>query len=263
MVRKGKLPGSTAGPKIEIVYGVEPVRELVLACAGAVRTLYIRLGKERRFGDEIAKVREGGGEVVAVDEARLAGLAGGGARHQGIVAVMRGYRYAAIDELLEQKPDPILLVDEVTDPRNLGAMLRAAEGAGVGGVIVARDRTAGLTPAAVKASAGAWAYLKIARCGNVARALDQLKEAGYWTVALAPGAELSIYELDVRGPLVLVVGSEGSGVRRLVRETVDYVVGIPMRGKMSSLNVSVAAAVALFEIGRRRRAADCCRQDRN
>jgi 23S rRNA (guanosine2251-2'-O)-methyltransferase len=133
--------------------------------------------------------------------------------------------------------------------------LRSAEGAGVGAVVIARDRTAAITPAAIKSSAGAWVHLKIARCGNVARAMEDLKEAGYWIAALAPEGTLEVYKLDTTRRLALVVGSEGRGVREIVRKNADFVVRIPMYGKVGSLNVSVAGAVALFEIARRRAAA--------
>src|SRR5581483_6390072 len=135
------------------------------------------------------------------------------------------------------------------------ALLRSAECAGVRAVVLARDRTVGLTPAAIKSSAGAWVHLKIARCGNVARALEDLKEAGYWVAALAPDGPVELYDLDTTRRLVLVVGSEEHGVRGIVRKTADFVVRIPMRGRIESLNVSVAAAVALFEVARRRAAA--------
>jgi 23S rRNA (guanosine2251-2'-O)-methyltransferase len=238
----------------EIVYGVEPIRELVTAAPAAVRVLYVRSGDERRFAAEIASVRTGGGRVEFADDNGLERLAGPAARHQGIAALMREYEYTPLEAILAAQPDPIVLVDGVTDPRNLGALMRSAEGAGVGAIVIAKDRTAGVTPAAVKSSAGAWIHLKIARCGNVARTLDQLKEASYWTAALAPGGDTSIYALDTTRKLAIIVGAEGPGVRDIVKKGADFVVDIPMRGKVGSLNVSVAAAVALFEIARRRTA---------
>ena len=239
----------------EIVYGVEPIRELVAAAPASIRVLYVKSGDERRFAAEIDLVRTGGGRVEFADDAGLERLAGPAARHQGIAALMREYEYAPLEDILAAQPDPIVLVDGVTDPRNLGALMRSAEGAGVGAIVLAKDRTAGITPAAVKSSAGAWIHLKIARCGNVARTIEQLKEAGYWTAALAPGGDTSIYALDTSRKLAIIVGSEGRGVRDIVRKGADFVVDIPMRGKVGSLNVSVAAAVALFEIARRRAAA--------
>ena len=236
----------------EIVYGVEPIRELVAAAPASIRVLYVKSGDERRFAAEIDLVRSGGGRVEFADDAGLERLAGMAARHQGIAALMREYEYAPLETILAEKPDPVVLVDGVTDPRNLGALMRSAEGAGVTAIVLAKDRTAGITPAAVKSSSGAWIHLKIARCGNVARTIEQFKEAGYWTAALAPGGETSIYDLDTTRKLAIIVGSEGRGVRHIVKTAADFVVDIPMRGKVGSLNVSVAAAVALFEIARRR-----------
>jgi len=241
-----------SGNNREIVYGVEPICELLAAAPGSIRVLYVKSGDERRFAAEIDLVRTAGGRVELADEAGLERLAGPAARHQGIAALMREYEYTPFEQILIDQPDPIVLVDGVTDPRNLGALMRSAEGAGVGAIVIAKDRTAGITPAAVKSSAGAWIHLKIARCGNVARTIEQLKEAGYWTAALAPGGDTSIYALDTSRKLAIIVGSEGRGVRDIVKKGADFIVDIPMRGKVGSLNVSVAAAVALFEIARRR-----------
>ncbi len=238
----------------EIVFGAEPVRELVAAAPNSVRVLNVRLGDEHRFAAEIDLVRASGGRICALDDAALARMAGREARHQGIIAEVREYPYAGFEEVIGAGYDPLVVVDGVTDPRNLGALMRSAEGAGVSAIILARDRTVGVTPAAIKSSAGAWVHLKIARCGNVARALEQMQQAGYWVVALAPGGPTSIYNLDTTRKLALVVGSEGSGVREIVKKTADYVAAIPMRGRVDSLNVSVAAAIALFEIARRRAA---------
>jgi|ERR1022692_721312 23S rRNA (guanosine2251-2'-O)-methyltransferase len=239
--------------RTDIVFGVEPVKELISAAPGIIKTLYIRTGDERRFEDEIDRVRVAGGNVAHADEAELTRNCGRDARHQGIAAVVREYLYSNLDEMLESKPDPIVLIDGVTDPRNLGAILRSAEGAGASSIVIAKDRTVGVTPAAVKSSAGAWIHMKIARCGNVARALEDLKQAGYWVAALAPGGNVSLYDLDTSRKLAIVIGSEGKGVREIVKKTADFIVDIPMQGKVASLNVSVATAVALFEISRKRR----------
>jgi 23S rRNA (guanosine2251-2'-O)-methyltransferase len=244
--------GGAHRARADIVFGAEPVRELAAAAPEIVRTLYLRGGGD--FAEEAARVRAAGGQVLQVEDAELARLCGRDARHQGIAALVREYQYAPLEQVLEAKPDPLVLIDGVTDPRNLGAILRSAEGAGVSTIVLARDRTVGITPAAVKSSAGAWIHMRIARCGNVARLLEELKESGYWVAALAPGGNVTLYELDTTRKLALVIGSEGKGVREIVRKAADFVVDIPMRGKVSSLNVSVATAVALFEIARRRTA---------
>src|SRR5271154_5614387 len=245
-------PRRASGNDREIVYGVEPIPDRAAPAPAPIRVLYVKSGDERRFAAEIDLVRTGGGRVEFADEAGLERLAGPAARHQGIAALMREYEYTPLEQILAAQPDPIVLVDGVTDPRNLGALMRSAEGAGVTAIVIAKDRTAGITPAAVKSSAGAWIHLKIARCGNVARTIEQLKQAGYWTAALAPGGGTSIYALDTSRKLAIIVGSEGRGVRDIVKKGADFIVDIPMRGKVGSLNVSVAAAVALYEIGRRR-----------
>ena len=239
----------------DLVFGAEPVHELIAAAPGAVRTLYVRADLQARFAGDIERVRAAGGHVVAAEAAGLVRMAGAESRHQGVVALIREYSYAEFEDVVAEAPDPLLLVDGVTDPRNLGALLRSADGAGVSTVVLARDRTAAVTPAAIKSSSGAWVHLKIARCGNVARAMEDLKQAGYWIAALAPEGDREIYQLDTTRRLALVVGSEGRGVREIVRRNSDFVVRIPMYGKVGSLNVSVAAAVALFEIARRRAAA--------
>jgi 23S rRNA (guanosine2251-2'-O)-methyltransferase len=236
----------------DLVFGVEPIRELIAVAPASVRVLYLKEGLERRFLSEAAAVRQHGGRVATASDDELARLAGAEARHQGIVANIREYRYAAAEDVIAQGADPIVVVDGVTDPRNLGAILRSVECAGVRAVIIARNRTAGITPAAIKASAGSWIHLTIAQCGNVVQALEKLKEAGYWIAALAPAGETSIYDLDTSRRLAIVLGSEDRGVRELVRKKADFIVNIPMGGRVASLNVSVAAAVALFEIARRR-----------
>jgi 23S rRNA (guanosine2251-2'-O)-methyltransferase len=237
-----------------LVFGVEPVRELIAGAPASIETLHVRAGDERRFANEMERVRAAGGRIAIVRDGDLERIAGRDARHQGIAAIVREYQYADLDAVIRDVHDPVVLVDGVTDPRNLGALLRSAEGAGIGAVVLARDRTVGVTPAAIKSSAGAWVHLKIAQCGNVVRALEEFKEAGYWIVALAPGGDVSVYDLDVSRKLVVVVGSEGEGIRPIVRKTADFVVSIPMRGKVESLNVSVATAIALFEIERKRMA---------
>ncbi|MBV8775513.1 MAG: 23S rRNA (guanosine(2251)-2'-O)-methyltransferase RlmB [Deltaproteobacteria bacterium] len=241
-----------SGGVSDLVFGLHPVRELIAATPCRICRLYVEQDAETRLQAEIQGVSEIGGEVIMARTDELTRLAGAEARHQGIVAELREYSYASLEEIVARHPDPLLLLDGVTDPRNLGAVLRAAECAGIDTTILAKDRTAGLTPAAIKSSAGAWSHLAIARCGNVAHTLERLKREGYWIAAMDPNGDVSVYELDVARRLALVLGSEGHGIRAIVRRTADFVVRIPLYGRVSSLNVSVAAAIALFEIARRR-----------
>jgi 23S rRNA (guanosine2251-2'-O)-methyltransferase len=168
-----------------------------------------------------------------------------------VAARVEPYPYSGLEEILSISDPLVLVLDGVTDPRNLGAVLRAADGAGASGVVVPKDRAVGVTAAAVKASAGASEHVLVARVTNLRRAVDTMKEAGLWVYAAEAGGT-PYTELDLAGAVALVLGSEGRGVRRLVREGCDGTVSIPMLGGVESLNVSVASAVLLYEARRRR-----------
>lgn len=176
-----------------------------------------------------------------------------GVRHQGIVALGQPPRPASLDEILERGPRLFVVCDGITDPRNVGAIFRSAEAAGAGALALARDRAPRLSPALVRAAAGAVEWLPHLRVVNVARLLDRLRAEGFWVIGLDAAAETSLFEpAAVPGaPLALVLGSEGRGIRPLVARSCHLRIGIPMAGRTESLNVSVAAAVALFEVGRR------------
>ncbi|MDP8973145.1 MAG: 23S rRNA (guanosine(2251)-2'-O)-methyltransferase RlmB [Actinomycetota bacterium] len=234
--------------KQEIIYGLRPVVEALRSKRREVREVLDSVGDEEISSEATAR----GVSVKRVPRYRIEELARGGV-HQGVVAWVGPYPYSGLEEILAS-PDPLVVVlDSVTDPRNLGAVLRAAEGAGVSGVVVPKDRAVGVTPAAVKASAGASEHVPVSRETNLRRALEQMKEAGMWAYAAEDGAKSSAYtNLDLSGPVAFVLGSEGRGLRRLVREGCDGAVSIPMHGAVSSLNVSVAAAVLLFEARRQR-----------
>jgi 23S rRNA (guanosine2251-2'-O)-methyltransferase len=181
----------------------------------------------------------------------------GGARHQGAVARYRTPPPRGESELAEivenaQNDALLLVLDGITDPHNLGACLRSAEAAGVTAVIVPKDKAAGITPTVRKASAGAADRLAFFAVTNLARTLKALKQQGVWLVGLAGDAEQDLYAIDLKGKLAFVVGSEGEGMRRLTRESCDFVARIPMRGSVESLNVSVATGVVLFEALRQR-----------
>lgn len=191
-----------------------------------------------------------GVKLARVSKKRIEEVAGDGT-HQGVAARVEPYPYSGLDELLAA-PNPLLLVlDGVEDPRNLGAILRVADGAGATGVVVPKDRAAAVTSAAVKASAGASEHVRVARETNLRRALESMKKAGVWAYAAESGGS-EPGEMDLAGPVALVMGSEGGGIRRLVREGCDGAISIPMRGHVSSLNVSVASAVLLYEALRQR-----------
>ena len=228
----------------ETIYGVRPVTE---ALRGGRRKVFEVL--DATGNAEVAKVAKAAGVPVRkVPQARIGELARGGV-HQGIAARVEPYPYVGLEDLLGA-PDPLVVVlDGVTDPQNLGAVLRVADGAGASGVVIPKDRAAGVTAAAVKASAGASEHVPVARVTNLRRAVDLMKEAGLWVYAAEVGGRPHT-DLDLTGPVGLVLGSEGRGVRRLVREGCDGTVSIPMLGAVGSLNVSVAAGILLYEVRR-------------
>jgi len=177
-------------------------------------------------------------------------------RHQGVIAQAAAYPYASVEEMLEKarergEPPFLVLLDAIEDPHNLGAIIRTANLAGAHGVIIPKNRAVGLTATVAKTSAGALNYTPVARVTNLARTIDELKERGLWFVCGDMGGTL-LYELDLRGPIGLVIGGEGAGVGRLIREKCDFRAAIPMRGEIGSLNASVAAAVLAYEIVRQR-----------
>ncbi len=238
------------------IEGRQPVLEALRSGRPLLRILLAR-GERRGTLREIALLARARG--VPVDELPAADLrrrARTGAP-QGVIALAAPPRYADVDDLLalarsRGEPPFLVVAAGVQDPRNLGALLRSAEAAGVHGVIVPKHRAAGLTPAAEKAAAGAAAFLPVAMVTNLAACLERLKERGIWVCGADPRGERLYYEADLRGPLAVVVGSEGRGIPRLVRERCDFLVRIPMRGRVASLNVAVAAAIILFEAQRQR-----------
>lgn len=241
------------------VYGLNPVRELLRAGAEGLAELWLAEGGTRRqvFGDLARLGREAGAAVRRAPRAQLDRLAGT-PRHQGVVALVADYRYREVEELLEvgrARGEPALLValDGVEDPQNLGAIIRSAHALGAHGVVIPRVRAAPVTAAAAKASAGAVEHCPVARVVNLARTVESLKAAGLWAVATAADAQTSLADLDLAGPLLLVVGGEGTGIRPLVRRGCDHEARIPMVGRVGSLNASAAAAICLYEAARQRR----------
>ena len=180
---------------------------------------------------------------------QLASLAGTG-RHQGVVAIVKPFPYAELDQVVAGRPRLLVVADQIQDPHNLGALIRTAEAVGAGAVILPKDGAVPITAAVEAAAAGAAALEPVCRVINVARTLAALKQSGCWTMALVPSGGLDLYQADLPQPLVVVVGGE-AGMRRLVAKQCDVAVSIPMCGKGESLNASVAAAVTLYELFRR------------
>lgn len=233
--------------KQELIYGVRPVIEALRSSRREVREVLDSTGNEIIASEAgRRKVR-----IKKTDRQKIEELAEG-AVHQGVAARVGPYPYSGLEEILSAEKPLVLVLDGVTDPRNLGAVLRVADAAGASGVVIPKDKSAGVTPVAVKASAGASEHVRVARETNLRRAIDRMKDAGLWTFAAVGDGETVHTELDMAGPVALVLGSEGKGMRRLVREGCDGSVSIPMMGAVDSLNVSVAASVLLYEAGRQR-----------
>ena len=244
----------------ELLYGRNAVRECLRAGRRTVYKVLLAEGvKESGTVADILNTARGRGIVPQrVERRQLDGL--GDVNHQGVAAEVEPYPYSDPEEMLkvaEERGDRplLLLLDCLQDPQNLGTLLRTAEAVGVHGVIIPKRRAVAVTPAVVNASAGAVEHLLVARVTNVVQAMDRLKAANVWVVGLEDVPEAQLYHrADLNIPLALVVGSEGAGMRRLVRERCDFLIRLPMRGRIGSLNASVAGSIALYEIWRQREA---------
>jgi 23S rRNA (guanosine2251-2'-O)-methyltransferase len=243
-----------------LLFGVQPVLEALRAGQRPVERLTVAEGAhEARLQEILELARAARVPVRRAPRAELQRLADG-ANHQGVVALVAAARYFDAEELLEalaarvgtKEPPLALVLDGVEDPRNLGAIIRTAECAGAHGLFVPERRAAGLTETAAKAAAGALEYVPVARATNLVRLIEELKALGVWTIGTAADARVSYTEWDWTQPCALVLGGEGEGLRRLVRERCDALVSIPLRGHIASLNVSVAAGVLLYEALRQR-----------
>jgi len=233
-----------------IVYGVNPVLEAIRARADQIRFVGVAASDKGRLAKVITEAKAAGVQVRILPLDQVRRLAGGKV-HNGVVAEISDASYADLETLLSQgePPSRIFILDGVQDPQNLGAVLRVADGFGFGLVIIPKHESAGLTATAVKASAGAAEWVPVAQVTNVARTLEELKEAGYWVYAAAADGD-PVSKVVFAGKVVLVLGAEGRGVRRNVLEHSDLKVAIPMRGGVSSLNVATAAAVLAYEVDR-------------
>ena len=231
-VRRAQEPAENAENMLE---GRNAVQE-ALAAGRPIDKLYIAAGE--------------------TDRRKLDQLSATGA-HQGVIAMVAAHAYATIDDILENAKSrgeaPLIVIcDELSDPHNLGAIIRTAECAGAHGVIIPKRRSVGLTAVVGKASAGALEYLPVARVANLVSAIRELQKAGVWVFGTAADGDTALYQADLKGPAAIVIGNEGDGMSRLVAEACDFKVSIPMRGRISSLNASNAAAILLYEAVRQR-----------
>jgi len=250
-------------PTTEIIYGVSPVLEALRAGRRTCHEVLISL--KRRESTVALISKEAALRKVPVNFVTRADISkrAGADKHQGVAARVDLYPYSELEPMVRaaaERPEKafLLVLDGIVDPRNLGSLIRTAYLMGVHGVIIPRDKAAGMTPSAVKASAGASEYLPVAQITNLARTLRYLKENGIWVAGIESEGDKSIYSNNFKGiSIAIVLGSEGKGLRRLVKESCDFLANIPMNGKISSYNVSVAGALAMGEVVRQRSEAHC------
>ncbi len=240
-------------PKENLLSGRNPIREAIKSGRDIEKLLVAKGDLSGSAREIVAMAREARIPVQEVERVRLDEIT---RNHQGMLAFASAYKYAAVEDMLrearEKGEDPFLiLLDGITDPHNLGAIVRTAECVGAHGVIVPERRSVGLTPAAVKASAGAVEHVKVARVGNLTRTLQDLQKAGLWITAATTDGE-DFQKADLSGPVALVIGSEGEGISRLVQEHCDRVVSLPLKGQIGSLNASVAAGVLMYAVLQKR-----------
>jgi 23S rRNA (guanosine2251-2'-O)-methyltransferase len=239
---------------MSVLAGIHSVAEALRACPERIERICVERGQRNPRIQEIIKEAQQKHVRVSFEEKSWLDRKAEGARHQGILC------YAAEMETFDSEailagagtPGLMVVLDGIEDPHNLGAILRSAEAAGAGGVFLPRRRSAGLSATVAKASAGAVSHIKVARVANIAQLVESMKEKGYWVVGLDAAADVPIWKIDLSGPVVLVLGNEGSGLHRLVREKCDFVASLPIHGNVSSYNVSVSAGIALYEVLRQR-----------
>ena len=240
-----------------LIEGRNAVTEALRAGAAIDKIFLARGDTDATLGHIASTARGKGVVVVECDRRKLDGMSATGGAHQGVIAVAAAAEYAEISDILAKSKEkgraPLIVVcDGINDPGNLGAIIRSAEIAGADGVIIPKRRSAGLSPAVFKAYAGALAHLPVARTANITATLKELKEAGLWIFGTDAAGDKFYYDADLKVPAAIVIGSEGEGMSRLVTETCDFLVKIPMLGQINSLNASCAAAVLLFESLRQR-----------
>ncbi len=239
-----------------LIEGRNAVTE-ALKSGRAINKVFLADGDtDKTLGRLAAMAKDAGAVVVRIDRRKLDDMSPTGA-HQGIIASVAAHEYATLDDILslaEQRGEAPLIVicDELSDPHNLGAIIRTAECAGAHGVIIPKRRSVGLTAVVGKASAGALEYMPVARVANIAAAIRELKQRGIWVFGTAADADTALYRADLKGSAAIVIGNEGVGMSRIVAESCDFKVSIPMKGKISSLNASAAAAILLYEAVRQR-----------
>jgi 23S rRNA (guanosine2251-2'-O)-methyltransferase len=242
--------------KTEILYGIHPVQEALTAGRRKFYEIYLARDNAKGRLNNILKMVEDQNIVIKKITSRQLSVFANTTEHQGIGAKVSVYPVEDLNQILDMPTsgsfDLVLILDQVVDPRNLGALIRTALAVGIQQVIIPKDRSAPPSPAASKASAGAMEHLYIVKVVNIAAAINQIKTAGFWVAGLDKSAPKSVFESDLTDPLAIVIGAEAKGLRPLVKAACDFLVSIPQAGPVDSLNASVAGAVAMYEVFRQR-----------
>jgi 23S rRNA (guanosine2251-2'-O)-methyltransferase len=243
--------------KDELLFGVNPVREALRGSRGVFELYVQSTATDHRLENILALAKERGVRVIKKEREDLTRMCGS-SHHQGMALKVAPFPYSDLEDIISKASERvnggfILILDGIQDPHNLGALIRSAACAGADGVIIPKDRACGITSAAEKASAGAVETIPVAQVTNIAQTLESLKQSGYWVYGLAGEAGQSLYSIEFSGSVVIVVGSEGEGIRPLVRKQCDMLMSIPLFGGVGSLNASVAGGIALFEVAKKLR----------
>lgn len=234
-----------------LIWGIHPILEILHNAPEQVGEISIQQsGSAKKLQAIINLAEKHRIKIGSVAKITIPGEAN--PNHQGVLARIRGHQTVDLTELLKGQPSLLVALDSISDPHNLGAIIRSAAAAGAVGILIPKDRAAQITGTVVKVAAGALAHIKICRVTNLSDSLRTLKDSGYWIFGAAGEGQQTIYEADFSGPTCLVIGSEGKGIRKLVRKQCDFLVKIPMGKKINSLNASVAAGIILFEIARQK-----------
>jgi 23S rRNA (guanosine2251-2'-O)-methyltransferase len=242
--------------KTEVLYGIHPVCEALRAGRRKVLALYAHSHPSQRVQAAVQLARQANVAVETLSGDQLQALAGT-PQHQGLAAKVGAYPFADMQTALDNPADGetkplVVILDNVVDPHNLGALVRTGHCAGVAAIVIPKDRAAAPTPTVSKASAGALEHVRLVRVTNIAAALRELKDRGFWVVGMDRAGNCSVFEMDLRGPTAIVVGGEGRGIRPLVKTHCDFLVSIPQLGRIDSLNASVAGAIVIYEALRQR-----------
>jgi 23S rRNA (guanosine2251-2'-O)-methyltransferase len=234
-----------------LIWGIHPILEILRNAPEQIREISIQQpGSQKKLQEIISLAEQNRIKINSVAVLTIPGEVN--PNHQGALARLRENHPVDLNELLKGQPALLVALDSISDPHNLGSIIRSAAAAGAGGILIPKDRAAQITGTVAKVAAGALAHIKICQVTNLSDALRALKDSGYWIFGAAGEGHQTVYQADFSGPTCLVIGSEGKGIRPLVRKQCDFLINIPMRRKINSLNASVAAGIILFEVARQK-----------